>query len=103
MYIIRTKPRDDGRPTPVVMKTPLGPAFVAFTAVEIARGYLAATGYDAHCTVQQLADLLAVEPSTLDAGTRLLLLPSLDAVRTLLRDPASFPYERFIAARPNSR
>jgi hypothetical protein len=101
MYIIRAKRRKDGDPGWVVMKTPLGPMFVAFTSLDDAQAYLMATGHDSHCEAHPRDELLTTEPNALDGVTRLLLLPFSDAARSLIRDGAAFPYERFIVAIPD--
>jgi hypothetical protein len=98
MYIIRAKRRKDADPGWVVMKTPLGAMYIAFTALDDAQAYLMATGHDSHCEARPRDELLTAEPNALAGVTRLLLLPSLEAARSLIRDGAAFPYERFIVA-----
>jgi hypothetical protein len=96
MYIICSKRSDNDKPACVVMKTPLGALPIAFVTEQNARAYVTATGLDAHLDVRSRDSLLNSDPTALDGVTHLLLIPSLDEVRSLLRDAASFPYDRFI-------
>src|SRR4051794_15583756 len=96
MYIIRSKRSSQAEPGWVVMKTPLGPAFVAFIAELDAQAYLTAIGAGAHLEAHSHDSLLNTGPGALDGLAHLLLFPSFDEARKLLRDPASFPFERFI-------
>jgi hypothetical protein len=101
MFLIRAKSRRADQPGWVVMKTPLGALPVAFAAVEDARAYLRATGADSHCEARSHDDLLQSEPGAFEGVSQLLLIPSLDVARALLRDASSFPYDRYVLAIPS--
>lgn len=96
MFIIRAKRRDASQPGWAVIKTPLGPLPLAFAAEEDARAYLRATGADGHCEARPRDDLLRSEPGALDGVRQLLLIPSPDVAREMLRNPSKFPYDRYV-------
>jgi hypothetical protein len=98
MYIICSKRNENTKPTCVVMKTPHGALPIAFVAEQDARAYVTATGLAAHLEVHSRESLLNSAPAALEGVSHLLLIPSLDEVRSLLRDAASFPYDRFVVA-----
>jgi hypothetical protein len=52
--------------------------------------------------VQSGESLLQSDPRALDGVTHLLLIPSVDVARSLLRDPSAFPYDRYVAAMPHA-
>ena len=92
MFIIRSKTR----PHLARMKTPLGDPFVGFAEERHGQAYLKAVGLDALMEVVSRDVLLEQDPHAFDTANAVLLLPSLDAVRDLLRDAHSFPYERYV-------
>lgn len=102
MFIICAKRRDAEHPSWVVIKTPLGPLPLAFANEEDARLYLRAKGADVICEVRSRDDLLHNEPGALDGGLHLLLIPSADVARALLRNPSTFPYDRYVVGLPST-
>jgi hypothetical protein len=100
MFIIRSKNRQSARADWVVMKTPLGDLFLAFTDERDAQRYLAATGADAFCEPVSHETLLRRDSAALAGVQTMLLLPSLEAVDSLLRDAGSFPYAKYVVTVP---
>ena len=92
MFIVRAK----SPPHVVMMTTPLGAPFVGFVEERHGQVYLKAFGLDALMEVVSRDVLLEQDPHAFDTSNAVLLLPSLDAVRDLLRDANSFPYERYV-------
>src|SRR6476661_3366461 len=102
MFIIRANRREADHPGWVVIKTPLGPMPLAFGREEDARVYLRATGADAICQARSRDDLLDSEPGALEGISQLLLIPSFDVTRALLRNPSAFPYDSYVVAMPST-
>jgi hypothetical protein len=101
MFIIRMKNHSPGRADWVVMKTPIGNLCVAFIDERDAQQYVAATGAEAFCEPVPHETVLRRDSNALEGIKTMLLLPSLEVVRWLLRDAGTFPYENYLVDVPS--
>jgi hypothetical protein len=96
MYIACTKQNPS---QPVLMKVRRGNSVLVFKTIDDANYYLNARNGQ-YCALKFLPDAIRENPIAYSSISKMLYLNTRDAVESLLKDAANFPYEEFTVPLP---